>query len=148
MKFWKKNMLHAYSVFIRETCINPEGARYLVFGFKLLNLFCLLCVSHRIGCNRKLSTIDECRSKIDRNSVFDCHLSPVGRQMTIENTVSIDLWSMFLDSIDIFHCCLPSVCMGERTCTCETACRSLHWQPVQYTPKSYDLADASFLHAG
>ena len=40
--------------------------------------------------SKMLSTMDERRSKIDRNSVFDCHLSPVGRQMAIENTVSID----------------------------------------------------------
>ena len=37
-----------------------------------------------------LSTIDERGSKIYRNSVFNCHLSPLGRQMAIENTVSID----------------------------------------------------------
>ena len=41
-----------------------------------------------------LSTIDKHGSKIDRNSVFDCHLSPVGRQMAIENTVSIDVGSI------------------------------------------------------
>ena len=40
--------------------------------------------------SKTLSTIEERGSKIDRNSVFDCHLSPVGRQMAIENTVSID----------------------------------------------------------
>ena len=28
--------------------------------------------------------------KIARNSVFDCHLSPVGRQLAIENSVSND----------------------------------------------------------
>ena len=39
--------------------------------------------------SKTLSKIDECGSKIDRNSVFDCHLSPVGRQMAIENTVSM-----------------------------------------------------------
>ena len=33
-------------------------------------------------------TIDECGSKIARNNVFDCHLSQVGRQMAIENSVS------------------------------------------------------------
>ena len=34
-------------------------------------------------------TIDVRGSNIDRNSVFDCHLSPVGRQkMTIENSIS------------------------------------------------------------
>ena len=35
-------------------------------------------------------TIDERGSKIARNSVFDCHLSPVRRQMAIENSVSND----------------------------------------------------------
>ena len=35
-----------------------------------------------------LSTIEEHGSKIDRNSVFNCHLSAVGRQMAIENSVS------------------------------------------------------------
>ena len=35
-----------------------------------------------------LSTIDDERgSKIARNSGFDCHLSPVGRQMAIEKRV-------------------------------------------------------------
>ena len=37
-----------------------------------------------------LLTIDERGSKIARNSVFDCHLSPVGRQKAIENSVSKD----------------------------------------------------------
>ena len=32
--------------------------------------------------------IDERGSKVDRNSVFDYHLSPVGRQKAIENYVS------------------------------------------------------------
>ena len=31
---------------------------------------------------------DERGSKIARNIVFNCHLSPVGRQMAIENSVS------------------------------------------------------------
>ena len=38
--------------------------------------------------SKTLSTIDERGSKIDGNSVFDCHLSPVWRQMAIENSVS------------------------------------------------------------
>ena len=37
-----------------------------------------------------VNTIAERRSKIDRNRVFDCHLSPHWQQMTIENNVSID----------------------------------------------------------
>ena len=39
--------------------------------------------------SKTLLTIDERGSKIDRNSVFDCHLLPVWRQMAIENAVSI-----------------------------------------------------------
>ena len=35
-------------------------------------------------------TIDKRGSKIARNSVFDCNLSPVGRQMAIGNSVSND----------------------------------------------------------
>ena len=38
---------------------------------------------------KTLSTIDERGSKIDRNSVFDCHLSPVWRQVAIKNSVAI-----------------------------------------------------------
>ena len=42
--------------------------------------------------SKTLSTIDERGSKINRNSVFDFHLSPAWRQMAIENTVSIDFY--------------------------------------------------------
>ena len=58
-----------------------------------------------------VSTIDERGSKIDRNSVFDCHVSPVWRQMAIENTVSIDFRSTFLDSIGVLDCRQPGVDM-------------------------------------
>ena len=51
--------------------------------------------------SKTLLTIDECRSKIARNSV--------GRQMTIKNSVSIDFWSLFYDRIDVFDCRLPGV---------------------------------------
>ena len=37
-----------------------------------------------------VNTIDERGSKIVRNSVFDCHLSPDWRQMAIENIISSD----------------------------------------------------------
>ena len=63
--------------------------------------------------SKTLSTIDERGSKIDRNSVFDCHLSPVWRQKANENSVSIDVWSTFLDSIDVFDCRLPGVIEGR-----------------------------------
>ena len=56
-----------------------------------------------------LSTIDGRGSKIDRNSVFDCHLSPVWQQMAIENSVSNKFLSTFLDSIGIFDCRLTGV---------------------------------------
>ena len=38
---------------------------------------------------------------------YICHLSPVGRQMAIKNTVSNDFWSAFVDSINFFQ--LPSI---------------------------------------
>ena len=59
--------------------------------------------------SKTLSTIDERGSKIDRNSVFDCHLSPMWRQLAIENSVSYAFRSTFLDSIGAFDCRLPGV---------------------------------------
>ena len=56
-----------------------------------------------------MGAIDERGSKIARNSVFECHLSPAGRQMAIKNSVSNDFLSAFVDSIEVFNCCLPSV---------------------------------------
>ena len=40
--------------------------------------------------SKTLLTIDEPGSKLARNSVFDCNLSPVGRQVAVENSVSND----------------------------------------------------------
>ena len=42
--------------------------------------------------SKTLLTIGEHESKIARNSVSDCHLSRVGRQMLIENSVSDDFY--------------------------------------------------------
>ena len=42
--------------------------------------------------SKTLLTIDERGSKIARNSIFDCHLSRVGRQMAIEISVSKDFF--------------------------------------------------------
>ena len=39
-----------------------------------------------------VNTLNEHRSKIIRNRVFDCHLSPDWRQKAIENTVSSDFY--------------------------------------------------------
>ena len=38
--------------------------------------------------SKMLLTIDKHRTKITRNSVFNCHLSPVWHQMAIKNSVS------------------------------------------------------------
>ena len=59
--------------------------------------------------SKTLLTTDGRESKIDRNSVFDCHLLPAWRQMAIKNSVSNDFWSTFVDSINVFDCCLPGV---------------------------------------
>ena len=59
--------------------------------------------------SKTLLTIHKRGSKMARNNVFNCHLSPVGRQMAIENSVSNDFRSMFVDSIDVFDCRLPGV---------------------------------------
>ena len=45
-------------------------------------------LTHWIGGNRKRSI--RTRIKIEINNILDCHLSPVGRQMAIENPVSND----------------------------------------------------------
>ena len=59
--------------------------------------------------SKTLLTIDERGSKIARNSVFDCHLSPSGAINGNKNSVSNDFSSMFVDSIDVFNCHLPGV---------------------------------------
>ena len=59
--------------------------------------------------SKMLLTMDEHVSKIDRNSVFDCHLSPFGRQMAIKNSVFNNLLSAFVGSINVFDCRLPGV---------------------------------------
>ena len=58
--------------------------------------------------SKSLSTIDECGSK-SLETVLDCHLSPVLRQMAIENSVSNDFSSAFLETIGIFACRLTGV---------------------------------------
>ena len=56
-----------------------------------------------------LLTIDERGSKIVRNRVFDCHLSPDRRQMAIVNTVSSDWLPAFVDLEAFFDCRLSGV---------------------------------------
>ena len=59
--------------------------------------------------SKTLFTIDESGSKIARNSGFDCHLSPIWRQMAIKNSVSNDFCSTFVNGINVFHGCQPGV---------------------------------------
>ena len=53
--------------------------------------------------------------------------------MAIENTVSIDFWSTFLDSNGVFDCCLPGVviigyvkaCLDGMICQSDKSCMIL-----------------------
>ena len=61
-----------------------------------------------------VNTIDERRSKLVRNRVFDCHLSPVWRQMAIKSTVSSDFLIRVRRLIKrVFDCSLPGVMKVE-----------------------------------
>ena len=51
---------------------------------------------------------------IARHSVFNCNLSPDGLQTTINNSVSKDLRSIFVDSIKVFDCGLSEVFIEYR----------------------------------
>ena len=59
--------------------------------------------------SKTLLPMDERGSEIATTSVFECHLSPVGRLMDIENFVSNFFLSTFVDSIDVFDCRLSGV---------------------------------------
>ena len=71
-----------------------------LFFVRLFNLSFILTPDRQQS--KTLLTIYKCGSKIARNSVFDCHLSPVGRQMAIKISVSNYFWSTFVDSINVF----------------------------------------------
>ena len=62
-------------------------------------------LSYRTGGNRKRpeQSMNAVHKSLE-NSVFDCHLSPVGRQTAIKNSVFNDLRSTFVDSIIVFDC--------------------------------------------
>ena len=55
-------------------------------------------------------TIDEHGLKIARNSVFNYHLSQVGRQTAIKNSVSMIFFSKFVYSVNVFDCSLSIRC--------------------------------------
>ena len=67
----------------------------------------------RLAVIKTLLTIDEHGSKIERNNVFDCHLSLILRQMTIENSVYYDFLSTFVGSINVYDCHLSGVSMTQ-----------------------------------
>ena len=78
-----------------------------IANYKAMESFCRKQTINHMGYAEieNANTIEERTSKINRNSAFDCHLAPVGRQMATENTVSIDFWSVFV----VFDCRLPGV---------------------------------------
>ena len=59
--------------------------------------------------SKTLLTIDERGSEIATTSVFHCQLLPIGRLMTIENSVSNYFWSTFVDNVDVFEFRLSGV---------------------------------------
>ena len=63
---------------------------------------------HRVGGNRKCQYYWS--TKIVKNIVFDCHLSPVGRQMAIKYTV-LAIFDPHSSIKSVFDCRLPSVIM-------------------------------------
>ena len=79
-----------------------------------------------------LSTIDKRGSKIDRNSVFDCHLSPVWRQMAIENSVSNNFY--LISSIVLAFSIAPTLCVKEHIKNVLCFCLLLKYlKPLQQT---------------
>ena len=90
-------------------------------GAPLLCLFLVVsCVGRNLTLGSRQSetllTIDERGAKIARNSVFDRHLSPVRRQMAIENSVYsyCDLRSSILltFSIVVNPVCIYDFCLS------------------------------------
>ena len=69
-----------------DICLSRFLALILGRGFE--NIYTIATPGRRQS--KTLSTIDERGSKIDKNSVIDCHLSPVWRQIAIKNSVSYD----------------------------------------------------------
>ena len=59
--------------------------------------------------SKTLYTLDECGLKIARNSVFDCHLSPVGRQMA-SKTLFLTIFDLRSSIIMTFSIVAYPVC--------------------------------------
>ena len=71
-----------------------------IFTIFLLKIFAKLDIrmvprsmkylTYQVGCNQKCNQQSTNAGKKSIETAFDCHLSPVGRQMAMKNTVSID----------------------------------------------------------
>ena len=100
-----------FELYLRLNPRFPLILLYLTYAFSDNNLNPNPVITPGRRVSKTLLTIKERGSKIDRNSVFNCHLSPVGRQMATENSVSNDFLSTLIDIINVFDCRLPCVVM-------------------------------------
>ena len=100
--------MHKQALFMLNLghCIVNKTCNSTIIGMQFSNHLKQLTIIFTSGRrqSKTLLTIDENGSKIDRNSVFDCHLLPVRRQMAIKKSVSKAFLSTFLDSNSIFDC--------------------------------------------
>ena len=79
-------MYRSRALRFKGSCADPESFFQRGSNFDndfLLDKWNILTPGRRQS--ETLFTIDKRGSNIDKNSVFDCHLSPFERQMTIEN---------------------------------------------------------------
>ena len=77
-----------------SNCVWDFCVRYLLFRLVLSDISSLASSFHLHtgkAAIENVNTLDERISKIVRNRVFDCHLSPERRQMAIVNIVSSDI---------------------------------------------------------
>ena len=103
---------------------------------------------HRVGGNRKRYQQSTNADQKSIETVFSIAICrPIGdkwqsktlfhwRKMAIENTVSIDFRSTFLDSIGIFDCCLPGV-LSSTTCRCWFS-PGIHWKMSRHDWTIFD----------
>ena len=78
------------------------------YNYASLVLKCIMLLNATIIFIDILSMITTTSEKLSGRK-YICHLSQVGRQMAIKNTVSNDFWSAFVDSINVFNCPLSGV---------------------------------------
>ena len=70
----------------------------------------MITETHRIGGNPKCCYNDKRMSKIVRNRVFDCHLSPDWRQMAIKKTLFLTIFDPYSSIVkSVFDCRLSGV---------------------------------------